>query len=60
MNRILFPQARDVLGVTSMVAGAALQRAPADTVRHLLDEPHLLDELHLLDEPHLLNEPFCV
>ena len=34
INRILFPQARDVLGVTLMVAGAALQRPPADTVRH--------------------------
>ena len=39
MNRILFPQARDVLAVTSMVADAALQRAPADTVRQFLDNP---------------------
>ena len=28
-------QVRDVLGVTSMVVGAALQRAPVDTVRPL-------------------------
>ena len=33
-NRILFPQARDVLGVTSMVVGVVLQRAPVDMVRH--------------------------
>ena len=35
-NRILFPQARDVLGVTSTVVGAVLQRAHVDMVRHFI------------------------
>ena len=35
-NRILFPQARDVLAVTSTVVGAVLQRAHVDMVRHFI------------------------
>ena len=44
-NRILFPQARDVLGVTSMVVGAALQRAPVDMVRHFIINQSIRDHL---------------
>ena len=52
-NRILFPQARDVLGVTSMVVGAALQRAHVDMVRHfIINQSETICHSEILFYPH--------